>query len=273
MSHGRSFGELTQSDLKLAQRLMVNIIRAVAESGRDVIVDNTHLSTKFPNLVRDELGDIFQYIIKDFTEVPLSHCIVHDEYRTVVNPGAYVGAEEVTRLWNQGRSLQHKYGGPGLPAWQDELNRSDGIEPYKPDTSLPKAVLVDVDGTLALARSRSPYDTSRYLTDELEQRLAQLVRDLTAAPEPYQTIVVTGRFEDHREILEEWLERERVYPDEIYMRSSGDTRRDNIVKLELFNANIRSRFNVIAAFDDRDRVVRLWRRLGLLTLQPNYGDF
>lgn len=274
MVSGRAYGELSASDLKLAKRMLVNAIRTIAESGRDVIVDNTHLSTRFPNLVRDELGDVYGYRIKDFTVVSAEECVENDAVRTRLNPAGHVGEEEVRRMHAKGQSLQKRFGGPGLPKWEAELNRSDNIKPYEPDTSKPRAVIVDIDGTLALNTSRSPYDTSRYHTDELEHRLAALIDSLTRAPESHQVIILTGRSEEHRDVLYAWLTAQRVYFDEVYMRPADQSStRDNIVKLELFDKHVRDRFNVIAAFDDRDRVIRLWRRLGLLTLQVNYGDF
>lgn len=273
MTHGREYGDLTSEDIKLTRRLLIHTIRTIADSGRDVIVDNAHLSTRFPNLVRDELGDGFEYRIQDFTVIPLDEAVRQDARRKTVNPTAFLGREEVIRQWKKGESLRYRFGGPGLPDWVEDLNRSDGITPYIPDPRLPKCVIVDIDGTLALATSRHPYDTTQYLSDELEHRLARLVNDLVTSYEPYQIVIVTGRDEAHRNTLEEWLEREHVRWDEIYMRPRGDIRRHNMVKLDLFNAYLRDRFNVIAAFDDRDRVVRLWRRLGLLTLQAAEGDF
>lgn len=273
MVAGRSFHDLTANDLKLAKRMMVSAVRSIAESGRDVIVDNTHLSTRFPNLVRDELGDEYEYAIKDFTVVPVAECVENDAVRHRLNPAGHVGEEEVRKAYAKGQSLQKRFGGPGLPRWLEELNRSDNIIAYAPDLTLPPAVIVDIDGTLALPTSRGPYDTSRYHTDELEHRLATLIESLATTRDPYQIIVLTGRDEEHRDVLFNWLHDHKVYFDEIHMRAQGDMRRDNVVKLELFDQQIRHRFNVIAAFDDRDRVVRLWRRLGLLALQVNYGDF
>lgn len=272
MTAGRAFHDLTSDDLKLTKRMLVNVVRTIAESDRNVIVDNTHLSTRFPNMVRDELGDTFEYRIKDFTVVPLEECVENDAHRNRQNPAGHVGEEEVRRLWQKGQCLQKRFGGPGLPSWVADLNRDDGIVPYVPDLTLPKAVIVDIDGTLALPKHRGPYDTSRYHTDELEHRLADLL-ERVANDYGYQIIILTGRHEPHRDVLIDWLAEHKVRFDEVHMRGADDRRRDNIVKLDLFNAHIRDRFNVVAAFDDRDRVVRLWRRLGLLALQVAFGDF
>ncbi len=57
MTHGREFGPLSRPDLALVKRILMDTIRTIAESGRDVIVDGANLSTRFPNQVRDEMGD------------------------------------------------------------------------------------------------------------------------------------------------------------------------------------------------------------------------
>lgn len=273
MLHGRGHGHLSSDDLKLAQRMLLNCVRSIAGSGRDVIVDNTHLSTRFPDLVRDELGDEHYYALEDFTVVPLETCIRQDKVRAEANPSAYVGHDEIIKLHAKGRSLQQRFGGPGLPRWMSQLNEPDGIDLYVPDPSLPSAYIFDVDGTLALHANRGPYDTSRYYTDVLEQRLATIASSLREDPRDYRILVLTGRYEEHRSVTEHWLDENGFQFDELHMRADGDSRRDNVIKLELFNKHVRDRFNVGAAFDDRDRVVRLWRRLGLLTLQCAYGDF
>jgi hypothetical protein len=57
------------------------------------------------------------------------------------------------------------------------------------------------------------------------------------------------------------------------MREAGDKRADDIVKAEIFFRDIAPRWNVKAAIDDRNRVVAMWRSLGLLCLQVAEGDF
>ena len=57
------------------------------------------------------------------------------------------------------------------------------------------------------------------------------------------------------------------------MRKNGDYRPDWEAKLELFNEHVRDRYNILAAFDDRNQVVKLWRQLGITTFQVADGNF
>lgn len=57
------------------------------------------------------------------------------------------------------------------------------------------------------------------------------------------------------------------------MRPAGDSRKDAIVKREIFDQEIRDRWRVIGVFDDRQQVVRMWRALGLTVFQVAEGDF
>jgi len=57
------------------------------------------------------------------------------------------------------------------------------------------------------------------------------------------------------------------------MRAAGDMRKDAIVKAEIFDREIRHRWDVTAVFDDRQQVVRMWRSLGLTVFAVAEGDF
>ena len=57
------------------------------------------------------------------------------------------------------------------------------------------------------------------------------------------------------------------------MRDTGDGRPDNVVKLEIFDREVRERYNVVGVFDDRNKVVSMWRSLGLTVFQVADGDF
>ncbi len=56
------------------------------------------------------------------------------------------------------------------------------------------------------------------------------------------------------------------------MRKTGDNRKDNIIKAELWR-EIQEKYNILAMFDDRNRVVDMARRLGYKVCQVAEGDF
>ena len=57
------------------------------------------------------------------------------------------------------------------------------------------------------------------------------------------------------------------------MRQAGDNRDDRIVKREIYEREIKGRYNVRFVLDDRNKVVALWRDLGLPCFQVADGDF
>ena len=72
---------------------------------------------------------------------------------------------------------------------------------------------------------------------------------------------------------ERWLERYGIDYKYIFMRAAGDSREDSIVKREIYEGRIAPKFNVKYVLDDRNRVVAMWRSLGLTCLQVADGDF
>jgi hypothetical protein len=57
------------------------------------------------------------------------------------------------------------------------------------------------------------------------------------------------------------------------MRKEKDNRPDEVVKEELYHNQISPFYKVEAVFDDRNKVVAMWRRLGLTVFQVADGDF
>lgn len=133
--------------------------------------------------------------------------------------------------------------------------------------------LVDVDGTLALSPHRDPYDWRTADRDLPNYPVITAVQALAAHPDVKAIIAVSGRRESARGLTESWLGLHRVPYSLLLMRRDGDYRSDDVVKEELFREQIEPNYQVIAAIDDRDRVVKMWRRLGLVCFQVAEGDF
>ena len=57
------------------------------------------------------------------------------------------------------------------------------------------------------------------------------------------------------------------------MRDKGNFEPDEIIKKQIFHKEIEPNYNVLAVFDDHDKVVKMWRNLGLLCNQVYWGNF
>ncbi|MGA5194346.1 AAA family ATPase [Streptomyces exfoliatus] len=238
-------------------------VRAAVDDGFDVVVDNTHLTPHIPKRLKAVVAGLATFAVHDFTSVPVDECVRRDAARD--RP---VG-EEIIRI------LADKHAKATRGGWRltaDWLNDQPAVEPYVADPGLPTAVMCDIDGTLALRVDRGPYDFTRCDRDLLNVSVRDALRAFRHS-ERDRIVLLSGRSEDHRALTESWLARHEVPYDELWMRASGDGRGDDLVKAELFDAHVRHRYAVRVSLDDRDRVVALWRRMGLPTWQVNYGAF
>lgn len=142
-------------------------------------------------------------------------------------------------------------------------------------TRLP-AVLVDLDGTLADNSHRGPYEYELLPADRPIYPIIELVQHLHRIP-GYPVIFMTGR-EDRDDVRPDtvaWLGfHVGISPVvELLMRPGGDFRPDEIVKRELYEQHVQARFDVQYVFDDRQKVVNMWRSLGLTVLDVAGNTF
>lgn len=135
-----------------------------------------------------------------------------------------------------------------------------------------KAIICDLDGTLAIKGDRDIFDYSRVGLDKLNEPINKIIR--LFFDDGFIVYLMSGREDSCRELTVNWLFKNDVYYDLLLMRDTGDFRPDNVVKKELFETLIKDRFDVYFVLDDRNKVVDMWRNeLNLLCLQVNYGDF
>jgi len=133
----------------------------------------------------------------------------------------------------------------------------------------PDAVIVDIDGTLALRGERSPYDWSRVSEDIPNENVVRLTIELSQTS---KIIYVSGRSEVCRAATVAWL-KARCPVGALFMRCSGDNRQDAQIKEEMYLREIERHWNIWLVLDDRDQTVLMWRKLGLTCLQVAPGNF
>lgn len=132
----------------------------------------------------------------------------------------------------------------------------------------PTAIIVDIDGTLAHMNDRSPYDPSKYHEDTVDE----VVRDLTNNFKG-TVLLCSGRDDTYKDVTVKWLKDNEIQYDSLFMRRANDRREDSIVKEEIYLEKIEPAYEVLFVLDDRDRVVRMWRKNGLKCLQVAEGNF
>jgi hypothetical protein len=142
----------------------------------------------------------------------------------------------------------------------------------------PRAVLCDIDGTLALMGKgkpgrRGPFDWHRVGEDDPHTPIIELVAILRTAGFPI--IYLSGRDESCRRITESWLLHHGLLTGDepLHMRRHNDNRPDHQVKRQIYRHKIEPYYDVAYVIDDRDQVVRMWRSLGLTVLQVADGNF
>ncbi|WP_434685961.1 AAA family ATPase [Pseudanabaena minima] len=220
------------------------IIKSALEEGKHVIVDNTHLAPKHEARIRELIKGLAVLEIVDFRHVPLETCIERDLKRF-----NSVGEKVIRDMYNQFIAPPRK----PQPA-------------YNPD--LPDAIICDLDGTIALIGDRSPYDGASCEKDLVNEPVRSILQTSGKA-----IVFVSGREDKYKPQTLAWLEKHGIEFESLYMRKSGDMRKDSIVKKEIYDQFILDKYNVAFVLDDRDQVVRVWRDLGLTCLQVDYGDF
>lgn len=135
-------------------------------------------------------------------------------------------------------------------------------------------ILCDIDGTLALRGDRSPHDHDSAMEDAVHWPIVKLC-DAIQASGVYEFVLISGRDEQFRDVTEYWLDRHQIlaYRQRLLMRQRGDSRPDEVVKRELYESDAALIRTVWLVLDDRNKVVKMWRDLGLTCLQVADGDF
>ena len=138
------------------------------------------------------------------------------------------------------------------------------------------AIIVDVDGTLALRNlnlenPRGPYNGERVKEDLVNEPIANLITSLEALQ--FKVLIVTGRDGLYESLTKEWLTEQGIPFDDCFSRPPGNNDSDATIKKEIYLEQIEPFYKVHYVFDDRDSVVKMWRGLNLTCLQVAEGNF
>jgi hypothetical protein len=152
--------------------------------------------------------------------------------------------------------------------------------------------IFDLDGTLAeIDHRRAQLDTDLSLAgaggnlepawrrfyaacvdDTIIEPVARIYRTLAKAGN--DVWIWTGRSDEVIRDTRDWLLTAGMFPDQLRMRKAGDHRADDVLKAEwLGSLAALDTQRLVCVFEDRRRVVDMWRGAGVQCLQVAPGAF
>jgi hypothetical protein len=144
-------------------------------------------------------------------------------------------------------------------------------------------VIFDLDGTLALIDERRAlaakadgkinwkvfFDPQNIALDQ--PNLPVMASFCALQLQGYNMVIFSGRDSISRVETEKWLAQHGIYPDAMMMRPEGSFTPDDVLKKQWLDELGADR--VFCVFDDRDKVVQMWRNNGLTCFQVAPGNF
>ena len=147
-------------------------------------------------------------------------------------------------------------------------------------------IIFDLDGTLAIIDKRRElstkpngkldwgkfFDPSNIALDVPNPPVVKMAQMF--AEQGFNIVIFSGRSNKTEHTTRSWLSNNRIPFQKLVMRDSETDHftPDWVLKKDMLDEHVDIN-DVFLVFDDRDRVVKLWRSLGLTTFQVADGDF
>jgi hypothetical protein len=148
-----------------------------------------------------------------------------------------------------------------------------------------KTIIFDLDGTLADIEARRKLATkpdgkinwgiffkpTNIALDLPNTPVIEMAKVLKA--QGHSIVIFSGRDAISRSETIEWLAKHGVPFDVLKMRPEGSFTPDDILKKDWLDQLFPDKSDILCVFDDRDKVVKMWRENGLTCMQVAPGDF
>jgi predicted kinase len=246
--------------------------RAALRDGKDIIVDRMNFNKAQRNNYLEQARQLSYRIVIH---------VLHESYDTCMSRAiARKGHETIKDEENARQAINFFFRTyERVEEWEaDEVHR------HWPKGDKLSAIICDLDGTLCNIEHRRHHvrktDGSKKnwmaFMDGIPNDTIHEWCDTLLNACRYQgkkIVLASGRSEQERKATVDWLTKHNVIYDNLLMRKSGDSRRDDIVKEIILDFEILTRYTPHFMIDDRQQVVDMWRKRGYVCLQCDVGDF
>lgn len=148
-----------------------------------------------------------------------------------------------------------------------------------PKDTRPKAVVFDIDGTLADYTHRAEHlvppnrDMAVYFSKMGDDPpiTAVVALLIEAYGNGYKVVLVTGRPEQYYKTTFRWLTSQNIPFDALFLRPRDDWRPGVDVRRDIYKTSIEPHYNVLYAADDNPKMITLWQELGVKSLMVGNG--
>lgn len=239
-------------------------VRAAIKRGLSPIIDATNLNPKTMEKWEKLSVELDVDLVKKYLYVPFKIAVERDHKRRELGQRS-VGLRVLEKFYSTYYPKEYK-----------KEVETDICPSSIPDFSKPPAIIFDLDRTIMYRQGRGIYEYEKASTDYFDPKAKWLIKQLIE--QGIKILFVTGREMTVNSIsaIHTSLDLPKIhkldgdyYPYEIIGRKDGDRRSGIVVKEELYESRIKDYYEVIAAFDDDEKVVNMYRSKGIFACKVN----
>ena len=135
------------------------------------------------------------------------------------------------------------------------------------------AILIDLDGTLAEVDHRTKdgkCDHTRIEDDEYNQAVREIIGKFQ---DTHNIILFTARDSKWRDATKAWCWKKFIIFDKLLMKLPHHEGPNYLVKYQMYKEFIEGEYEVLFAIDDNNKVVEMFRDIGITTFQIRNTEY
>lgn len=259
----RGWGEykFTKDNESLVTHAQKLLVSSAISANKNIIISDTNLKQEYRDVFKEIAINAGYEYRETWFDVPLEELLL----RNSIRDSWKLSDEMITSMYN-------------LFVEQHDNTKNTFVfgfgvsgQIYEPRTDLPNAVIFDTDGTTAQMVNRKPYEWDKVHTDLPKYNVINHAIDLKKRG--IKVINLSGRDGCCKEATRKWYDLVGMPCDDHFQRKEGDSRPDDIIKKEILFDEIAGKYNILYVVDDRQKVVDMWRSIGLECWQVSSGYF